>query len=85
MMCDNLALYKSLPRSTNMNAQFYPEHNDDNEHRSYASVKRKLTGLYPLTEMCEESCREERLDLAASVRTMRKLLFEVKSTILFHC
>ncbi|CAF1680969.1 unnamed protein product, partial [Adineta ricciae] len=43
MMCDNLPLYKSLPPSTNMNAQFYPEHDEDNEHRSYANVKRKLS------------------------------------------
>lgn len=58
MMCDNLSLYKSfvpsntiLPQnqSTTMTSQFFPIHDedndDDNEHRQYISVKRKLSGL----------------------------------------
>ncbi|CAF0791628.1 unnamed protein product [Rotaria sordida] len=52
MMCDNLSLYKSfvpstpiLPQteSTTMNLQFFPAYDEDNEHRSCMSVKRKLS------------------------------------------
>jgi hypothetical protein len=54
MMCDNLSVYKSfvpsttmLPQSqsTTMNSQFFPMHDEDDEHRPYISVKRKLSGL----------------------------------------
>jgi hypothetical protein len=54
-MCDNLSLYKSfvpsttiLPinQSTTMNSHFFPIHDEDDEHRPYISVKRKLSGLY---------------------------------------
>jgi hypothetical protein len=54
MMCDNLSLYKSfvpsttiLPQhqSTTMNLQFFPIHDEDDEHRPYMSIKRKLSGL----------------------------------------
>ncbi len=56
MMCDNLSLYKAyIPsqttttQSTTMASQFYPLDNDndyDDEHRSYMSIKRKLSGKY---------------------------------------
>ncbi len=57
MMCDNLSLYKtyipsptSLPpaQSTTISPQFYPIDNDDNEHRPYMSIKRKLSGIYSI-------------------------------------
>ena len=54
MMCDNLSVYKSfvpsttiLPQnqSTTMNSHYFPMHGeDDDEHSSYISVKRKLSG-----------------------------------------
>jgi hypothetical protein len=57
MMCDNLSLYKTYIPSpttqlTTMTPQFYPIDNDDdndNEHRSYMSIKRKLSGIYLIT------------------------------------
>lgn len=63
MMCDNLSLYKTyIPSSTTqlttMPPQFYPinDNNDDNEHRSYMGIKRKLSGkLYSIeyNENCQ--------------------------------
>jgi len=48
MMCDNLPLYKTYIPSpttqlTTMTPQFYPIDNND-EHRPYMSIKRKLSG-----------------------------------------
>jgi hypothetical protein len=54
-MCDNLSLYKSFIPSTTIlpqnqsittNSQLFPVHDNDNEHRPYISVKRKLSGLF---------------------------------------
>ncbi len=49
MMCDNLSLYKTyIPspttQSPTINPQFYPIDND--EHRPYTSIKRKLSGIH---------------------------------------
>ncbi len=55
MMCDNLSVYKSFvpsttihpqTQSTTTNSHFFPVHEEDDEHRPYMSVKRKLSGLY---------------------------------------
>ncbi len=49
MMCDNLSLYTTYIPSpttqlTTINPQFYPTDNDNDEHRPYMSIKRKLSG-----------------------------------------
>ncbi len=52
MMCDNLTLYKTyIPSSTSLSTtitppQFYPIDNNEDEHRSNTSIKRKLSGIY---------------------------------------
>ena len=54
-MCDNLTLYKTFVPSptmhpqihlTTMNSHFFPMYDEDNEHRPYLNVKRKLSGSY---------------------------------------